>query len=108
MGCNSRCNFKQGKDYCANPERRTYSLESTGVDVEKTLEDHFSITLEWYNRENYDDIKYMVKAIGLFYNDNVLNEVIDNDFISHLNSLKSTKYQIGSRIYEEKLKEFRK
>lgn len=103
MGCSSKCNFKKGENYCLNPKRRTYSLEATGVNVEKTLKEQFNVKLQWYNRENYREVDYMVKVIGFFYNNKSLHNIIRDNFISHLNNLKFTKYRIGSKDFIKKL-----
>ena len=97
MGCSKKCSFKLGENICRNPKKRTFSLEATGVNVEKTLKNEFGIELQWYNKENYTDIDFMVKSIGLFYADKEINQKIENRFIKYLNSLKSTKNKIESK-----------
>jgi predicted metal-binding protein len=97
MGCSKKCSFKLGENICRNPKKRTFSLEATGVNVEKTLKNEFGIELQWYNKENYRDIDFMVKSIGLFYADKEISQKIENRFIEYLNSLKSTKNKIESK-----------
>ena len=101
MGCRSKCNFKKGENTCLKPERRTFSLEATGINVERTLKEQFDITLQWYNKENYQEIDYMVKAIGLFYKNREYDQKIDQFFLNYLNSLSSTKYKIGTSIFKD-------
>ncbi|NMB40547.1 MAG: DUF2284 domain-containing protein [Firmicutes bacterium] len=66
-GCgNRKCAFKEGMRKCRFPRKRTFSLEATGVNVEKTLKNVFGIKLEWYNRNNFRQVSYLTKAIGFF------------------------------------------
>lgn len=77
MGCGSwKCSLKQGENRCRFPEKRTYSLEATGIHVVKTLEELFDLELEWYNHNNYREIKYMTKAIGFFCVDEETREEV--------------------------------
>jgi predicted metal-binding protein len=67
MGCGSkRCAFKSGENICKQPKRRTFSLEATGINVAETLKSTFGIELQWYNKENYQHVEYMIKVVGFF------------------------------------------
>jgi predicted metal-binding protein len=66
-GCGSRrCAYKEGVKKCRFPQKRTFSLEATGINVEKTLKDVFDLELEWYNRSNFRQVSYLTKAVGFF------------------------------------------
>lgn len=91
MGCGQKkCNFKLGNNFCKNPDRRTFSLEASGVDVEASLKIIFNIELQWYDKFNYEAVEHMTKAIGLFCKTEDRQVNITDSLISCLNDLKST------------------
>jgi predicted metal-binding protein len=56
-----RCSLEEGVDACGNPEERTYSLESLGVDVIGLLKKSFDLDLEWNTPEKNGNF---VSAVG--------------------------------------------
>ncbi|MGI6649759.1 MAG: DUF2284 domain-containing protein [Bacillota bacterium] len=88
MGCgNKKCNFKLGNNFCANPDRRTFSLEACGVDVEASLKKIFNIELQWYNKSNYNTVEHMTKAIALLCKNHAQQAELSNSLIGCLNGL---------------------
>lgn len=76
-GCgNRKCAYKEGVKKCRFPQKRTFSLEATGVNVEKTLKNVFGIELEWYNRNNFRQVNYLTKAIGFFCCNSVIRDEV--------------------------------
>jgi predicted metal-binding protein len=66
MGCvGKKCNFKLGLDICRNPQKRTFSMEATGINVVETVKKLFDIDLYWYSKGN-TDVPYMLKCIAVF------------------------------------------
>jgi predicted metal-binding protein len=66
MGCpGKKCTFKMGDQSCRNPNRRTYSLEATGINVVSTVKSALGLDLYWYTRDR-KDIPYMLKCIAFF------------------------------------------
>lgn len=66
MGCpGKKCNFKLGSEHCRNPQKRTFSMEATGVNVVKTIKKSLNLDLYWYSKGNID-IPYMVKCMAFF------------------------------------------
>lgn len=64
MGCpGKKCAIKLN-EACRNPERRTFSMEATGINVVKTVKRNFGEDFFWYSKENFD-VPYMMKAILL-------------------------------------------
>jgi predicted metal-binding protein len=91
MGCgNKKCNFKLGNKFCANPNRRTFSLEACGVDVEASLKEIFNIELQWYSESNFNTVEHMTKAIALLCIDRRQQNEIASSLVECLNNLKST------------------
>lgn len=106
MGCgNKRCSFKAGEQFCRYPLKRTYSLEATGVDVQATISNLFGFELQWYRNNNYNDVQFMAKSIGLFAKTPLDQKYIQDSVVNCLQGLTSTKYKLGSNEYEEKLRE---
>lgn len=107
MGCgNKRCNYKAGEQFCKNPRKRTYSLEATGVDVQATIYNLFGFELQWYRQNNYKDVQFMAKSIGLFSNNPLNRQHVQNCLIQCLQELPSTKYKIGSGEFIIMLEKF--
>lgn len=64
MGCpGKKCNFKLGNSFCRSPEKRTYSMEATGINVVETVKKHFKLDMYWYSPGKVD-IPYMLKCIA--------------------------------------------
>jgi predicted metal-binding protein len=104
MGCgNKKCSFKSGEGFCKNPQKRTFSLESTGVDVEATIAQLFNLKLQWYKNTNYNEVQYMVKSIGLFADLKEKQTLIHQSLRDCLQVLPSTKIKIGSAEYVDLL-----
>lgn len=62
MGCpGKKCAIKLG-DPCRRPNRRTFSLEATGINVVKTVKSVFNEDFYWYSKNN-TDVPYMMKCI---------------------------------------------
>lgn len=101
-GC-KKCNFKIGYNFCRQPDKRTFSMEATGINVERTLQNVFGIELQWYNKENYRDVDYMVKAIVILTKTAAQSQLIAKDLTNILNCLDSTKYKIGTAEYVQLL-----
>ncbi len=83
MGCgNRKCSFKEGNSICRNPQKRTFSLEATGINAELTVKKLFGIDMQWYNRHNYNDVEFMTKVIGFFAysvktQENIFNHIME-------------------------------
>ena len=60
LGC-ERCSLEEGSEICRNPEERTYSLESLGVNVVGLLKNSFDIELEWNTAEKNSEY---ISAVG--------------------------------------------
>lgn len=68
MGCpGKKCNYKLGNNFCRNSKRRTFSMESTGINVVATVKNLFDEDFHWYTKST-PDIPYMMKCI-LFISD---------------------------------------
>ncbi len=105
MGCgNKKCSFKSGEYFCKNPQKRTFSLEATGVDVEATISNLFNLKLQWYKTNNYNEVEYMVKSIGLFTTSKEKQTLIHESLCDCLQVIPSTKIKIGSDDYNNYLK----
>jgi predicted metal-binding protein len=59
-----KCAKKEGKR-CRSPERRTFSLEATGVLVTQLVEDVFGFPLQWWGRESTPE--YMCKVVAVTF-----------------------------------------
>lgn len=104
MGCpGQKCNFKIGRNFCRNPQKRTYSMESTGINVIETLKKQCNIISFWYSKGKFD-VPYMVKCIAYFPDPNKCVEVMQTT-INVLNRLESCSEKIGSQGYSLCLKE---
>lgn len=105
MGCgNKKCGFKSGEGFCKNPPKRTFSLEATGVDVEATLANIFNLKLQWYKNNNYNEVQFMAKSIGLFVDSKEKQKLIMESFYDCLQVLPSTKIKIDSDEYNDLLR----
>lgn len=91
MGCGSKkCSFKSGGNICRNPDKRTFSLEATGINVQVTIKNVFDIVLQWYNKNNYSEVEYMTKVIGFFCTSEYYQTKIFNIIPDSLNILPCT------------------
>ncbi|MEA2020466.1 MAG: DUF2284 domain-containing protein [Patescibacteria group bacterium] len=72
-GCgNKTCAFKEGEKKCRKPEKRVFSLESTGVLANELVEKLFGFRLLWFDKEREDYIpEYMVNVILLMTKNSV-------------------------------------
>ncbi|MDD2498353.1 MAG: DUF2284 domain-containing protein [Desulfitobacteriaceae bacterium] len=105
MGCgNKKCSFKSGEDFCKNPQKRTFSLEATGVDVEATLANLFGLKLQWYKNKNYNEVQYMAKSIGVFVDSKEKQTLLHESLCDCLQVLPSTKIKMGSDEYRDSLR----
>jgi predicted metal-binding protein len=97
MGCpGKKCGFKTDSRSCHNPQRRTYSLEATGIDVVGSLWKLARENFYWY-KKGVTDIPYMLKCIGFFPSNSLL--IKENHLIDVLNNLNSCWLRIGSQSY---------
>lgn len=60
LGC-ERCSMEEGIEICRNPDERTYSLESLGVNVVGLLKASFDMELEWNTAEKNSE---HISAVG--------------------------------------------
>lgn len=68
MGCpGKKCSYKL-QEPCRNPNQRTFSMESTGINVVKTVRNTMQETFYWYTKTN-SDVPYLMKAILLIFTD---------------------------------------
>lgn len=66
MGCpGKKCSYKL-QEPCRNPEQRTFSMESTGINVIKTVKNTMGETFYWYTKSN-QNVPYLMKAILLIF-----------------------------------------
>lgn len=62
MGCpGQKCAIKTGKP-CRNIQRRTFSMEATGINVVNTVQKVFHKRFYWYHK-NFIEVPYMMKCI---------------------------------------------
>lgn len=67
MGCTGvKCNYKLGNEYCKNPQKRTYSMEATGINVEQTLFNNLNIKLQWYRNNKELDLPITKVCLFMF------------------------------------------
>ncbi len=65
-GCpGQKCAAVSQQDLCRHPNRRVYSLESTGIDVVSTVERVLEMPIYWYSSIE-KDIPYLAKVGALF------------------------------------------
>lgn len=96
-GCGDQpCSFKQGDETCREPERRAYSIAATGVDVSKTLQEVFGITLQWLKGNN--EVEYIIKVMALLSPEQTLLQQIAQELRPTFNSLACIRLPIGSRV----------
>lgn len=94
-GCgDQKCSFKLGEETCREPERRAYSIAATGVDVSRTLQEVFGVTLQWIKGDN--QVEYIIKVMALLSPDPILPEQIAQELRPTFNSLACTRLSIGS------------
>jgi hypothetical protein len=96
-GCH-KCSFP-----CKTPSKQTFSLESTGVDVEDTVRRLFNTELQWFGKRNPNDVDYMMKIIAYFPKNRVNNLGFEDVLVTILNNLNCTRYKIGSDKYQIRL-----
>ncbi len=100
MGCGLlTCSFLKGELYCRNPQRRTYAIGATGVEVIFLLNHAFGINLEWYTADNQQQVNCITKTMGFFCQGRaVQNQIMDN-MISNLNALPCSRFEIPGEEY---------
>ena len=87
MGC-GRCSFKKGSTQCNKPARRTFSMEATGVRVDKLMKLAFGLDTYWY-KTGYKP-PYLYKAVSLLIPRLCTAfETLQDQFIESLSSVKS-------------------
>lgn len=93
MGCKGKkCNYKMGLEYCANPSKRTYSMESTGINVSETLLNTVGIKLQWYKKGENFDIPLTKCGVVMFK-----NEITEEDFHKIFSEVLNSKYQFENK-----------
>lgn len=94
MGCTGKkCNFKNGLNYCVNPDKRTFSMEATGINVCKTVHENMGINFYWYKKGEKLDIP-LTKCCLFAFNTNIT----DDEFCSLFLKLnKSQASSLGSK-----------
>lgn len=103
MGCAGRkCNFKMGIESCRNPQKRTYSMEATGINVVQTMKNIFDINLYWY-KKGLTNIPYMVKCITVLPSKDI-TKTKEDFLLGVVNSLSTCHVQVGSAEYHSRLK----
>lgn len=81
---------------CNHPKLRIFSLESTGIDTNKLMED-FVFPMYWYNGNTpIADIPYTVKIVGLLYK----SEKVDVDFTKNLVEILNKHPKYLAQTYE--------
>lgn len=88
-----RCAVKDDMP-CRNPQKRTFSLEATGVLVTDMMRDVFHIELQWWQRNNSLHIPdYMIKVVGLkgtdFVERGCVHEIIEDTLKQNRMTLRS-------------------
>lgn len=64
-GCR-KCAFKSGNTECVNPDKRIFSMESTGILVGDLVTQELDFSLQWWNPKEPDYIpEFMTKVILL-------------------------------------------
>lgn len=84
LGCpGKKCSFKIGEKICRNPKNRTFSMESTGIDVVKTVKKVFNQNMYWYSKGKIN-VPYMIKCLAFFPNKDINNlNIVYNAILSH-------------------------
>lgn len=84
MGCTGKkCNFKNGSNICITPGKRTFSMESTGINVSDTLDKQFGIKLFWYRKGN--SLEIPLTKCSAFIFDREVNSDCFNKMILSIN-----------------------
>ena len=79
MGCpGKKCSYKL-QEPCRNPNQRTFSMESTGINVVKTVKNTTQETFYWYTKSNID-VPYLMKAILLILSEEQDRGEVDTYF----------------------------
>ena len=85
MGCKGiKCSFKNGDSICRNPQKRTYSLEATGVNVSLTLHKEYNIQLQWYRKNGPLNIP-VTKCCAFIFNNETSEECFIHLFQEYIN-----------------------
>lgn len=86
MGCpGKKCAFKLGIEQCRHPNIRTYSMESTGINVVETVENVFNMRMYWYKKGD-TDVPYMLKCMAFIPSRNLEETNLDDIMMHALSS----------------------
>jgi len=69
IGCR-KCGWKNGTNSCLNPKQRTFSLEATGIDVEKLMRENTDLPVLWWNQNNSQYIPQYQLRVGMILTNN--------------------------------------
>lgn len=95
-GCKEQpCSFTQGERECRKPDRRSYSVSATGIDVQPTLRSIFNIELQWHSGGDYQ-VEYTLKVMGFLVRNHRLQNLILDRIIPSLQGLPCTVVQPAS------------
>ncbi len=99
MGCGLQtCSFIKGETNCRHPQRRTYAIGATGVEVVPLLQSVFGITLQWHNADN-QQVDCITKTMGFFCRERSIQNEIMDEMIVNLNTLPCSKFKIPTEEY---------
>lgn len=81
LGCPGRkCNFKLGKNFCRNPEKRTFSMEAVGINVVETVKKHLQLEMYWYSPGRIV-VPYMLKCIAFFPKNFNVSDIVMSEMV---------------------------
>lgn len=82
MGCHGKkCSLKEGHT-CRYPDKRTFSMEATGIDVVQTVQNVFYRRFHWYTKSN-TNIPYLMKCILLYSSKDKIDQATIEQYLLH-------------------------
>ena len=85
-----KCAVKQGYD-CQNKQNKTYSLEATGVLVNKVTENYMGMPLQWWDKKDTKKRpSYMMKVVGVTTNQDLEDKDLNNLVIKSIDEQERT------------------
>lgn len=83
IGCR-KCGYKEGSNSCKNPAERTYSLESTGVNVSNLMMLYTDSPLLWWDISNKNYLPKYQLRVGIILHNQINYREYDSSLLDAL------------------------
>lgn len=100
--CGNYCSFRDGDKLCKFPQKRVFSLESTGVDVDLLMRIG-AFPLYWYARgQLLSSVPYSTKVVMYLFREELPERDFTEDLVNVLNARKEYSSVSMERVFQSR------